>query len=85
MSDEWEVDIKGNRNSDWEISLLKKTNKHGKLSWGWCDNNIEDYSKCEKILIGCYSSCYCAGTMAPEAFDAISELAKKLLKEKLND
>ena len=35
MSD-WIVQIKGERCSDaWEISVVRKDNKHGQGSWGW--------------------------------------------------
>jgi hypothetical protein len=84
MIDEWIVQAKGSRDSDWEISLVRKDNKHGQLSWGWCDDDISDYSKCEKILVGKYFSCHCAGTMVPEAFDCALDLAHKLLKSQLS-
>jgi hypothetical protein len=35
----WEVQVKGRKcSSSWEISVIRKDNLHGHLSWGWFDN-----------------------------------------------
>jgi len=36
---DWKIQIKGKRCSDsWEISVVKKDNEHGQISWGWFGN-----------------------------------------------
>lgn len=37
---EWSVEVKGEAGSrDWEISVVRKGNSHGRSSWGWFDKN----------------------------------------------
>lgn len=40
---EWVCSIIGDFNEEYEISVVRKTNRHGKSSWGWYDK--------DKILI----------------------------------
>jgi len=81
---EWIVQAFGDGDSGWEVSLVRKDNEHGQQSYGWCDKDISDFRKCEKILVGNFSPGLCSGKMVPEAFDAAIELANKLLKERLS-
>ena len=42
---EWTINIKGGPNEDsWEISVIRSTNRHGKDSYGWFDD--------DKLLVG---------------------------------
>ena len=82
---EWKIQLKGGRNpkSGWEVSLVRLNNQHGQQSYGWCDSDISDYSKCKKILIGEYTPAHCSGVMVPEAMQASIELAERFLDERL--
>lgn len=67
--DEWLVQILGNPNAQsWEISVVRKSNKHGQESWGWFDK--------DKILIS-HNGGPCRWAMAPGMGDIMIELAKK--------
>lgn len=50
-TDKWKVQTKiGDGNHDFEISVVKISNKHGQESWGWPDDDkiifsSDDYSR----------------------------------------
>lgn len=77
----WIVHSKGGKDpsTGWEVALVREDNDHGMRSYGWCDDDISDYSKCSKVLIGTYSPSHCAGSMVPEAFGAACYLASMIL------
>lgn len=40
MKGKWIAQIKGDPNGTaWEISVVREDNEHGRLSWGWFDEN----------------------------------------------
>ena len=69
MSD-WKVQIKGRRGSgSWEISVIRKDNKHGQESWGWFDKN--------KLLVS-HNGGPCSWPIVGYVWDANIEIAHEL-------
>lgn len=72
MKTEWEVDLKGGPNKKvWEISVLRSTNTHGKLSYGWFDE--------DKILIG-HNGGPCNDHVIPAVWDGLVKLASEIAR-----
>jgi hypothetical protein len=73
MTDPWIVDIKGAAlQRDWEISLVRSSNKHGQESCGWFDE--------DKILIG-HDGGPCETPVLPRVWDLLIEMAHKVCAE----
>lgn len=57
--DPWIIDVKGKPNASFEITVLRQSNKHGQVSYGWCGENKLyvagsggpcDYKVCEPVF-----------------------------------
>ena len=71
--DKWLVQIKGRKCSDsFEISVVKRSNKHGRLSWGWFDD--------DKLLIS-HNGGPCHWPLIKVVWDKMVKLAHEVADE----
>lgn len=75
MEHKWVVEVKGDHKTGWEISVVRKDNAHGALSWGWFDER--------KILIS-HNGGPCRWPIPKCVFDANVEIAEQICAA-LND
>lgn len=70
--DEWKVQIKGRRGSgSWEMSVVRKDNKHGQESWGWLGK--------DKLLIS-HNGGPCHDKICGYVWDANVEIAHEVCR-----
>lgn len=73
MKGRWLLQIKGDVNSDsWEISVVREDNIHGKLSWGWFDEN--------KLLVS-HNGGPCSWPLAPGLGEKMIEIGNTLTRQ----
>ena len=71
LDDSWLVNVHGDPNKSYEISVLRDNNVHGKRSYGWADTN--------KIIIS-GSGGPCNYTVPPFVFDRLVKLAQEFAR-----
>lgn len=71
QTDPWIIDVKGKPNANFEITVLRQSNKHGKASYGWCGEN--------KLYIA-GSGGPCHDKVCEPVFNALVHVAKCLAK-----
>lgn len=73
MKDLWEVQVKGEKCSkNFEICVIRKSNKHGHSSYGWFDDS--------KLLIS-HNGGPCQWHLTEIVWDKMIDLAEEVAKE----
>lgn len=68
----WLVNVKGKAGEVFEISVVRRTNNHGRLSYGWFDE--------DKLLISS-SGGPCNYTVTPKVWAKLLKVAKEVADE----